>query len=100
MEMVHNVNFFPYQCLLHGMANWNELGSKHMLSLQFSTSMNHSEGSSANFFQNVVVVIDTVLSLDLNRLRNIFGIYIKDKLVIISDFTLLSSDLFACVRIN
>jgi len=100
MEMVHYVNFFPDQCLFHCMTNWNELGSKYMLGLQFATSMNNSKCSSSNLFQNVIVIIHTVLCLDLHRLRNIFGINVKYKLVIISNFTLLSSDLLACVRIN
>ena len=100
MEMIHNVNFFPDQCFFHGMTNGNELGSKYMLSLQFSTPMDNTKGSSANLLEYVVVVIYTVLCLNFHWLRNIFGIDIKDKLVIISDFTFLSSDLLSCVWVN
>ena len=100
MKVVHNVNFLPYQCLFHGMTNWNELGSEYMLGLQFATSMDNSKGPGTDLFQDVVMIIDTVFGLDLNRLRDILSINIKDKLVIVSDFTLLSSNLLACIRIN
>ena len=100
VEVVHYINFFSDQCLFHGMTNWNELGSKYMLSLKFTTSVNNSKGTSSNLFKYVIMVIDTVLGLDLNWLRNVFSINIKDKLVIVSDFTLLSSDLLASLGIN
>jgi len=100
MEMIHNVNFFPDQCFFHGMTNGDELGSKYMLSLQFSTPMDYAKGSSTNLLEYVIVVIHTVLCLDFHWLRNIFGIDIKDKLVIISNFTFLSSDFLASVRVN
>jgi hypothetical protein len=46
------------------------------------------------------VVIDTVLGLDLDRLWDVFGVDVEDKLVIIPDFTLLPANLLSSVRIN
>ena len=100
MQMIHDVNLFPDEGLLHGMANGDELGSKDMLGLQFSTSVHNSKCSSSNFFKDFIMIINTVLTLDLNGLRYVLSINIKDKLVIVSDFTLLASDLLASLRIN
>ena len=39
VEVVHDVNLLADQSLLHGVANRDELGSVHMLSLQLSAAM-------------------------------------------------------------
>lgn len=98
--MIHDVNLLPDEGLLHSMANGDELSSKDMLGLQFSTSVHNSKCSSSNFFKDFIMIINTVLTLDLNGLRYVLSINIKDKLVIVSDFTLLASDLLASLRIN
>ena len=50
VEMVHDVDLFSDQSLLHRVPDRNKLGSKYMLSLQFATSVYDSEGSSADLF--------------------------------------------------
>ena len=100
MEMVHDVNLLPDQGLLHGVTNGDELGSKDMLGLEFSASVNNSKGSSSDLLQHLIVIIDTVLSLDLHRLRNVLGVDIKNKLIIVTNFTLLTTDLLSSFRIN
>ena len=100
MEMVHDVDLFPDQSLLHGVTNWNEFCSVNVLSLQFSATMDNSEGSSSNFFKDVIMIIDTVLGFDFHRSWNVFGIDVEDKLVIVPDLTFLASDLLASFRIN
>ena len=100
MQMVHDVNFLPDQGLLHGMSNGDELGSKHMLSLQLSASVHNSKGTSSDFFQDLIVIIDTVLTLDLNWLRNVLGIDIEYELIVIFDFAFLTANLLTSIRIN
>ena len=62
--------------------------------------MDNSKGTSSNLLQDVIVIIDTLLSLDVHRLRNILGIDVENELVIVLDLALLASDLLASVRIN
>ena len=100
MEVVHDVDLFPDQSLLHGVSNWNELSSEYMLSLQFSTSVDNSECSSSDLFQDLVVVVDAVLGLDLHRLGDVLGVDVEHELVVVSDLALLATDLLAGVRIN
>ena len=100
MEMVHDVDLFPDQSLLHGVPNWNELGSEDMLSLQFSTSVDHTECSGSDLFQDLVVIVDAVLGLDLHRLGDVLCVDVEDKLVVVSDLALLATDLLASIRIN
>ena len=100
MEMVHDVNLFPDQGLLHGVSNWNELGSKDMLCFQFSTSVDNSESSGSDFFQDLVVIVHAVLGLDLHRLGDVLGVDVEDELIVVSDLALLATDLLASIRIN
>ena len=39
MQMIHDVNLLPDQGLFHGVANRDELGGVHMLSLQLSAAV-------------------------------------------------------------
>ena len=100
MEMVHDVDLFPDQSLLHGVSNWDELGSEDMLSLQFSTSVDNTECSGSDLLQDLVVIVDTVLGLDLHGLGDVLGVDVKHELVVVSDLALLTSDLLASLRIN
>ena len=100
MEMVHDVDLFPDQSLLHGVSNWDELGSEDMLSLQFSTSVDHTECSGSDLFQDLVVIVHAVLGLDLHRLGDVLGVDVEHELVVVSDLALLATDLLAGVRIN
>ena len=100
MEMVHDVDLFPDQSLLHGVSNWNELSSEDMLCFQFSTSVDNSESSGSDLFQDLVVIVHAVLGLDLHRLGDVLGVDVEDELVIVSDLALLATDLLASVRIN
>ena len=100
MQMVHDVNLLADKCLLHGMANWNELSRIDMAGLELAASVNNSKGTSSNLLEDVIVIIHTVLGLDLHGLRNVLCIDVKDKLIIILNLTLLASDLLSCVRIN
>ena len=100
VEMVHDVDLFPDQSLLHGVSDGDELGSKDMLSFQFSASVDDSEGSGSNLLQDLVVIVDAVLGLDLHRLRDVLGVDIKHELVVVSDLALLTTDLLTSLRIN
>ena len=100
VEMVHDVDLFPDQSLLHGVSDGNELCSKDMLSFQFSASVDDSEGSGSNLLQDLVVIVDAVLGLDLHRLGNVLGVDVKHELVVVSALALLTSDLLASLRIN
>jgi hypothetical protein len=56
------------------------------VSLPFSTegqpaSVDNPEGSGSNLFQDVVMIIDTLLGLDVHRLRNILGVDVENKLI-------------------
>ena len=100
MEMVHDVDLFPDQSLLHGVSNWNELSSEDMLSLQFSTSVDNPECSGSDLFQDLVVIVHTVLGLDLHRLGDVLGVDVEHELVVVPHLALLATDLLAGVRIN
>ena len=100
MEMVHDVDLFPDQSLLHGVSNWDELGSEDMLSLQFSTSVDNTECSGSDLLQDLIVIVDTVLGLDLHGLGDVLGVDVKHELVVVSDLALLAADLLAGIRIN
>ena len=100
MEMIHNVNFFPDQCFFHGMTNGDELGSKHMLCLQLTASVDNTKCSSSDLLQDLIVVIHAVLGLDLHRLGYVLCIDVEHKLVVIPDFTFLSANLLASFRVN
>ena len=100
VEMVHDVDLLADQGLLHSVSNGNELGSKDVLSLQFPTSVDHSEGSGSDLLQDLIVIVDTVLSLDLHRLRDVLGVDVKHELVVVPDLTLLTTDFLASFRIN
>ena len=60
----------------------------------------HAKRSRADLLQDVVVVVHTVLGLDLHGLRDVLGVDVEDKLVVVSDLTLLAADLLASFRIN
>ena len=100
VEMVHDVDLFPDQGLLHGVSNWNELSSEYMLSLQFSTSVDNSECSSSDLFQDLVVIVHAVLGLDLHWLGDVLGVDVEHELVVVPDLTLLTTDFLASFRIN
>ena len=100
VEMVHDVDLFPDQSLLHGVSDGDELGSKDMLSFQFSASVDDSEGSGSNLLQDLVVIVDAVLGLDLHGLGDVLGVDIKHELVVVSDLALLTTDLLTSLRIN
>ena len=100
MKMVHNINFFPNQGLLHGMRNRDKFCSKNVPSFNFPTSVDNSKSSSANLFQNIIVVIYTLLCLYVHRLRNVFRIYIKHKLIIILDLAFLATNFLSGIRID
>ena len=100
MEMVHDVDLFPDQSLLHGVSNWDELGSEDMLCFQFSASVDNSESSGSDLFQDLVVIVHAVLGLDLHRLGDVLGVDVEDELVVVSDLAFLATDLLAGVRIN
>ena len=100
MKMVHNINFFPNQGLLHGMRNGDKFGSKNVPSFDFPTSVNNSKSSSANLFQNIIVVIYTLLCLYVHRLRNVFRIYIKHKLIIILHLAFLAANFLSGIWID
>ena len=100
VEMVHDVDLFSDQSLLHGVSNWNELSSEDMLSLQFSTSVDNTECSGADLFQDLVVIVDTVLGLDLHRLGDVLSVDVEHELVVVAHLALLATDLLAGVRVN
>ena len=60
----------------------------------------HAKGSSANFLKNVVVIVYAVLCLDLDRLRDVLGVDVEHKLVVVPDLALLATDFLASFRIN
>ena len=60
----------------------------------------HAKGSSANLLKDVVVIVNAVLSLDLDGLRDVLGVYVEHKLVIVPDLALLTTDFLASFRIN
>ena len=60
----------------------------------------HAKGSSANLLKDVVVIVHAVLSLDLDWLRNVLGVDVEHKLVIVPDLALLTTDFLASFRIN
>ena len=100
MEMVHNVNLLPDQGLLHGVTNGDELGGKYVLGLELTASVDHTECSSADLLQDLVVIVDTVLGLDLHGLGDVLGVDVKHELVVVPDLTLLTTDFLASFRIN
>merc|ERR1719158_1155775 len=100
VEMVHDVNLLSDQSLLHGVTDGNKLGSVDMLSFQLTASMNHAKRSSTNLLEDVVVVINTVLGLDFHRLWDVLGVDVEDKLVIVPDLALLTTDLLSSLGIN
>ena len=71
-----------------------------MLAVHGDNSTHHSKGSSANLLEDVVVVVHAVLGLDLYGLRDVLGIDVEHKLVVIPDFTFLSANLLASFRVN
>ena len=60
----------------------------------------HAKGSSANFLKNVVVIVYAVLCFDLDRLRDVLGVDVEHKLVVVPDLALLATDFLASFRIN
>ena len=60
----------------------------------------HAKGSSANLFENVIVIVHAVLCLDLNGLRDVLGVDVKHELVVVPDLALLTTDFLASFRIN
>jgi hypothetical protein len=71
-----------------------------MLSLQLSAPVDHAKGSCANLLENVIVIVHAVLCLDLDGLRDVLGVDVKHKLVVVPDLTLLTTDFLASFRIN
>ena len=100
MEMVHNVNLLPDQGLLHGVTNGDELGGKYVLGLELTASVDHTECSSADLLQDLVVIIHAVLGLDLHGLGDVLGVDVEHKLVVVPDLALLATDFLASFRIN
>ena len=56
-------------------------------------AMYNSKGSSSNLLQDVIVIIDTLLSLDVHGLRHVLGVDVEHELVVVLDLALLASDL-------
>ena len=100
VKMVHYINLFPDQSFFHGMRNRNKLGSKHVSGFDLSASMDDSKSSGSNFFQDVVIIVYTLLCFDIHRLRNVFCVNIEDKLIIIFDFAFLTSNFLSSVRVD
>ena len=98
--MVHYINLFPDQSFFHGMRNRNKLGSKHVSGFDLSASVDDSKSSGSNFFQDVVIIVYTLLCFDIHRLRNVFCVNIEDKLIIIFDFAFLTSNFLSSVRVD
>jgi len=63
MQVIHDVNLFADQSLLHGMRDGDELGCVDVTSLDLSATVDHAKGASSNFLQDVIGVIHTLQGL-------------------------------------
>ena len=71
-----------------------------MTGLDLATSVDDAKGSSSDLLKDVVVVVHRILSLDVHRLRDVLGVDVEDKLVVVLHLDLLTANLFAGVRID
>ena len=90
----------PDECLLHGMRDWNELGGKDVPSLDLSATVDDAEGAGADLLEDVVVVVHALLGLDVHRLRDVLGVNVEHKLVVVLDLAFLTADLLSSLGID
>ena len=100
VEVVHDVDLLPDQCLLHGVRDRDELGGVDVSRFDLAAPVNNTEGAGTDLLQDVVVVVDAVPGLDVHGLGNVLGVDVKDELVVVLDLALLPADLLAGVGIN
>lgn len=100
VEVVHYVDLFADQRLLHRVRNGDELGGVDVSGLDLATPVDDAEGAGADLLQDVVVVVDAVPGLDVHGLGNVLGVDVEDELVVVLDLALLPSNLFTRVGIN
>ena len=82
------------------MRDWNELGGKDVPSLDLSATVDDAEGAGADLLEDVVVVVHALLGLDVHRLRDVLGVDVEDKLVVVLDLAFLTADLLSSLGID
>ena len=81
--------------LLHGVGDRDELGREHVARLDLAAAVDDAERARADLLQDVVVVVDAVLRLDVDRLRDVLGVNVEHELVVVLHLALLTADLLS-----
>ena len=82
------------------MCDGDEFGGEHVARLDLAAAVDDAERARADLLEDVVVVVDAVLRLDVHRLRDVLGVDVEHKLVVVPDLALLATDFLASFRIN
>lgn len=82
VQLIHDVDFFAYQLLLHHVRHRDKLGGEDVASGALATTVHHTERPGTDLLQDVIFVVNGRM-LDLNRLRHVLTVHIEHELIIV-----------------